>query len=197
MRCRLLAILGAWGLVFSGPAMAVEEYAIDPLHSKVGFSIRNLLIGRVHGSFLQFSGKILYDKEARSRSSVEAAIEAWSVHTGNTMRDRHLRTVDFFNVAEYPQIIFRSSRVEKKGSGYLCVGRLSMHGVTREIDIPFWIIEESLGSSGKKRLRIKGELSLNRNDYGIYWNRLVEGGGLTVGNKVRVVLDVEAVEGPG
>lgn len=190
-----LAALGMGCLFFVRAGMA-QEYAINPPNSKIRFSIRNMLIGRVHGSFLHFSGKIIYDKEEISKSSVEAVIDAWSVHTGNTMRDRHLRTVDFFNVAEYPQITFRSRRVERKGTETLCVGELSMHGVTKEIQIPFQIVEELVLPSGKKRIQIKGETSLNRHDFGISWNALMEGGGLTVGHVVKILLDIEAIESP-
>lgn len=194
MKRWLFVLLAVWSLSLNGRALAVEEYAIDPAHSKIGFSIRNLLIGRVHGGFRHFSGKIVYDEGEISRSSVEAVIETWSIHTGNTLRDRHLRTVDFFNVAEYPKITFRSSRVDKKDDGYLCTGEFSMHGVSREMEIPFQIVGKTEDSAGKKRIKIKANFSLDRNDYGISWNRLMESGGLTVGNAVRVLLDIELVE---
>lgn len=183
---RLTALVAAVICVFlADPALAADPYAIDPAHSEIQFSIRNFVVGRVHGRFTEFSGTILYDKGEISRSSVTADIQAASVDTGNRQRDGHLRSPAFFDAAAYPSITFRSARVEPLDGGYVCTGTLTLHGVSREIRVPFRVSQRER-SRDTDRIGIEANLTLNRRDYGISWNVLI-------GNEVRVRLRLEAV----
>src|SRR5438045_286155 len=102
-------------LLFSGTVFAADSYAIDPDHTYIGFSIRHLVINSIRGRFTDYSGTIVYDEQDISKSSVEITIKAASINTNETDRDNHLRTEDFFDVAKYPDITFKSTRIEKHG----------------------------------------------------------------------------------
>lgn len=183
----LLALIAAViGVLLADPALAADSYAIDPAHSEIEFSIRNLVVGRVHGRFTEFSGTILFDGGKIPQSSVTADIQATSIVTGNRQRDEHLRSSAFFDTAVYPSATFQSARVEPLGDGYVCMGIFTLHGVSREIRIPFRISRRENGAGDTDRIGIEADLTLNRRDYGISWNALI-------GNEVRVRLRLEAV----
>ena len=196
MRYRIGAVVAAIGL-WVGSASAVwaaQRYAIDEAHTTVGFSIPHLVINRVHGNFRQLSGAIVYDEADITKSSVEVVIKAAGIDTGNDKRDGHLRSPDFFDADKYPEIVFRSSRIERQGEGYLCTGTLTMHGVSKEIQIPFAITGTVRDPWGKTRLGAEAALTLNRQDYGIVYNKTLESGGMLLGNDVKIELNVEAVQ---
>ena len=161
------------GVFLTDPALAADSYAIDPAHSGIEFSIRNLVVGRVHGRFSEFSGTILFDGGEIPQSSVTADIQTTSIVTGNRRRDEHLRSSAFFDTAVYPSATFQSARVEPLGDGYMCVGTLTLHGVSREIRIPFQISRKENGTGNTDRIGIEADLTLNRRDYGISWNPLI------------------------
>jgi len=163
--------------------------------SLIGFSVRHMVISKVRGKFNDFSGTIRFDSRDITKSSVDVSIKVASIDTGNEKRDGHLKGSDFFAAEKYPEITFRSKKIEKGTDGrYLVIGDLTIRGVTREVVIPFSPVARITDPWGKKRLGTEGELTINRQDYGVSWNKALEAGQLMVSNEVKIELSVEAVE---
>ena len=161
----LLAILPALG--------AVTKYDADAAHSNIGFSMPILGgLSRVGGKFTDFTVTIVYDDADVTKSSVNATIKAASIDTGNERRDAHLRNADFFDVEKFPEITFQSSRVEKRGKDFIAHGTFTMHGVAREIALPFTIngVRKD-AKTGKTTLGVTARTIVNRKDYGISYSR--------------------------
>lgn len=186
-------LAAAAGLFSVGAAFSADKYVIDADHSGIGFSVKHLGISNVKGKFKVFSGVIMVDEKNLSQCSVAVEIRADSVSTDNDKRDAHLKTADFFDVEKFPVITFKSSRIKKTRSGYEAAGLFSMHGVTKEIHIPF-TVRKATDPWGKVRAGVEAGLSINRQDYGIKWSALMDNGGLVVGNEVKIELAVEAVK---
>jgi polyisoprenoid-binding protein YceI len=181
------------GLALVGPAWSADEFVIDPVHSSIEFSVRHMMVTNVRGRFREFSGTILYDEKDIAKSSVRVTIKTASIDTGNADRDNHLRSPDFFDAAKYPEITFVSTRIEKRGDDYVCIGTLTIRGVSREVAIPFRILGVVRDQRGNTRLGVEAGLTINRLDYGVSWSRALEGGGLVVGNEVKIELNVQAI----
>mgnify|MGYP001578316563 CR=1 FL=1 len=183
-------------LFLASAAPAADTYAIDPVHSHIGFSARHMLLTNVHGQFKEFSGTILYDEKDVTKSSVKVVIKAISIDTEIERRDNHLRSADFLDVANHPEIAFESKQIEKRGESLVCIGTLTIRGVTREVAIPFTLLGPVKDPQGQPRVGIEGSLTLNRQDYGVSWSRTLDGGGLVVADELRISLSVEAVKQP-
>ena len=125
---------------FPGAAVAGGKYNIDPSHSNLQFAVKHMVISDVKGTFQDFSGTVVYDEEEIGNSSVRITIKTESLNTGNDDRDNHLRSPDFFDAGQYPEITFQSKAIRKSGSGFVAAGTLTMHGVTKEIELPFEIL---------------------------------------------------------
>ncbi len=172
---------------------APEEYVIDPAHSSINFAVPHLMISKVRGDFNQFEGKVLFNPNDLTNSSVQVNIKAVSINTESPDRDKHLRGADFFDIEKYPEITYVSKKIKKQKNLSLCIGTLTMHGVSREVAIPFRILGQVKDPWGKERIVIEGSTLINRQDYGIRWNKAIDGGVL-VGNEVKINLTVEAVK---
>ncbi len=193
MRIYRAAVLTVLSALWASVACAAEQYLIDPAHSSVEFSVAHMVLTRVKGNFTQFSGEIFDDERDIAKSWVKVVVNADSISTNQPDRDKHLRSKDFLFVQKYPEIIFESRRIEKKAGGYLCFGTLSLHGVSKQVGIPFVITGKIKDPEGKTRIGIEGVLTLDRRDYGIVWGKVMSDGGLMVGNDVKVALSVEAI----
>ena len=173
--------------------MAAQTYDIDASHSGIHFSVRHMMIAKVRGSFASFSGRITLDESDLSKSSFSATIDASSIDTKEPKRDGHLKSADFFDTEKYPTITFASRRAEAKGSDLRVVGDLTMHGITREVTLDL----ERLGSGkdpwGNARQGFAARGSVNRTDFGLNWNTALETGGVLVGEKVEIEIEVSAV----
>lgn len=169
----------------------IKTYQVDPVHSTVGFMIRHL-VGRVEGRFNRFSGTISMDSNALETLKVEFAIEADSVNTDNEHRDTHLRGADFFDVENFPTMTFVSHRSEPLGPREFQVqGTLTLHGISQEMSIPVTLLGVGEGTQGEVA-GFASEFTINRKDFGIVWNSLLDRGGTMLGDEVRVRLSVEA-----
>jgi polyisoprenoid-binding protein YceI len=179
--------LGLWLIVLAvaSSAWAADEYKIDPVHSNVGFAVRHMAVSTVHGRFTDFNGSILFDDKDASNSSVDVTIKSTSVNTDNGNRDNDLRSPNFLDVAKFPEITFKSKSVEKKGDGYVAHGTLTIHGVPKDVDLPFTLSGPVATQRGKV-LGAESGLTINRQDYG------VAGGKLVVGDDLKIELSVEA-----
>lgn len=169
-----------------------QTWAIDKSHSEMTFSIRHI-VSRVRGTFRQWEGTITIPDPARweQGSAIDVAIQTASIFTDNERRDAHLRTSDFFLADSFPVITFRSTRIERNGDDARIHGQLTMRGVTK----PVVLEGRFLDTQGAQAQRIGFEASttINRLDYGVAWNRAVEGGGVTLGDDVRIDLSISAV----
>jgi polyisoprenoid-binding protein YceI len=189
---RTLAALAALApaLVLAEPAV----WKIDPSHTHSTFTIRHLVISNVRGEFRSTTGAVKIDEQDPSRSSVEAVIDAASIHTREEKRDAHLRSADFFDVEKYPTITFRSSKVEKVGEGYKVTGDLTMRGVTKPVVLEVTsLTPEIKDMQGKPRRGLSARTTLDRRDFGLTWSKMVEAGPV-VGDEVRIELEAELVK---
>jgi polyisoprenoid-binding protein YceI len=171
------------------------DYNIDPAHTVIGFAIRHLEISWVEGRFKDFKGTIHFDNSDVTKSSVEFAAKIESIDTGVEARDKHLRTADFFDAAKYPEMSFKSTRVERKGKdGYVLHGDLTLKGVTKQVQLPFTIVGAIKDPWGNTRFGIDAQTKINRRDFGINWGTALATGGIDVGNEVTINLQLEAVQ---
>lgn len=168
-------------------------FNIDPAHTVVGASVRHLMVSKVRGKFAEVSGVITI-ADAPLESSVEVSIVGSSIDTGNADRDNHLRSADFLDVATYPQLTFRSSRIVKQdGHDFVLAGDLTIHGVTREIELEVEYHGVAVNPWGAEVIgfSVKGEF--DREDFGMSWNAALETGGVLVSKKVTIEIEAEAV----
>ena len=178
----------------SSQALAVTEtYKIDPEHTNVGFRIRHFF-SKVPGRFNKFEGVITLDREELSKGSVEITIDAASIDTNEAARDKHLRSADFFDVEKHPTITFKSIRVSKASENRLKVeGNLTIRGVTKPVTLDVDVL--GFGKGYGFRGAFEARTTIDRQDFGVSWNDIVEGAGV-LGNDVEIALDVEAVRQP-
>lgn len=192
MRGVLRRLTVAAAVVLLPSTVAAQElYTIDTSHSDISFTVRHLGVSNVRGSFGTVSGQITLDENDITKSSVNVTIDAASIDTEHERRDNDLRSEGFFDVAKYPNITFRSTRVEKSGAELVLVGELTMKDVTKEVRIPFEMTGPLVSANGQKRIGATGSLRVNRFDYNLRWNNLREAVPI-VGDEVRIDLSVGA-----
>lgn len=178
----------------STQSSAVTRWELDPAHSSAGFSIRHMMIAKVHGGFTKLSGSLKLDRKDLSKSSVEAVIDAASIDTREAKRDEHLRSPDFFDVQKYPSITFKSKRVALDGEGFSVVGELSMHGVTKEVTLAVEGLDSEMKDPwGNTKIGASATTKIKRKDFGLNWNAALEAGGVLVGDDVSITLDLQFV----
>lgn len=174
--------------------MTIRTWNIDTSHSTVGFTVRHLVITKVHGQFSAWSGALQIDDADLSRSSVKVEIDLASVDTKEAKRDAHLRSADFFDVENHPKMTFVSKRIVAEGGEVKeVVGDLTIRGTTHEVTLK---VEESGRAKdpwGGERFGFSARTRVNRADYGLTWNLALEAGGFVVGDKIEIRLDLEAV----
>jgi polyisoprenoid-binding protein YceI len=188
-----IAALAAAAVALSTAVAGSGTFEIDGAHSTVEFKIRHLLT-KVSGNFREFDGAISYDPESPAGSSVEFSVQAASIDTANQKRDDHLRSADFFEAEKYPKLSFKSKSVKKAGDGKLEVtGDLTIKDVTKEVTIPVEVAGVMNSPFGGKVAGFETNFTIDRQDFGVSWNRAVEGGGFILGDEVQVHIAVEAV----
>jgi polyisoprenoid-binding protein YceI len=189
--------LVAAAAVALAPALALADAAtwnIDPAHTEAGFSVRHLVISTVKGSFGKTTGKVVLDDKDLTRSSVEATIDVATVDTRIQKRDDDLRSPNFFDVAKFPTMTFKSTRVEKAGDGLKVTGDLTMKGVTRPVTLEVaGPTSEIKDPWGNLRRGFQAHVKLNRRDFGLTYGAMIEAGPV-VGDEVNVELNVEVVK---
>lgn len=175
-------------LVFS--YAQAKEFVIDNAHSNVGFSIKHMMISNVKGEFKTYTAEIDYDTEQKTFSKLNAKIEVSSIDTSIAKRDDHLKSADFFDVAHFKTIDFVMTSI-KDGK---ISGKLTMHGITKDVILESKVHGVVKDLQGNLRMGFTLEGKINRKDFGLTWNKILEGGGLTVGDDVSIIIDVEAIE---
>ena len=174
------------------PGLTAGTWTIDPSHTDVSFTVRHLMVSKVRGSFTRFDGTIVIAEDPLA-SSVEASVDLSSIDTRDENRDAHLRSADFFETETYPTMTFRSTKVRRAGSDFAVEGELSLHGVTRPVQLDLEFNGVSADPWGGTRAGFSAETEINRRDFGIDISMPLDGGGVVVGDKVKVHLEIEAV----
>jgi polyisoprenoid-binding protein YceI len=182
----------------TSPALAADAWQIDGSHSSAQFSVTHLMISTVRGEFGALSGTIEYDGKTLESIKVDATIDATTIDTRSEKRDGHLKSPDFFDVAKYPTITFKSKRVVPgTGGAFRLVGDLTLRGVTKEVTLevtaPSQVVK---GMRGESRVAASASTKINRQDFGVKWNASLDGGGVVVSDTVSITLDIEAMLAP-
>lgn len=169
-------------------------WQLDPTHSEVGFSVRHMMVSKVRGRFRDFEATVELDEERPERSRVEARIDAASVDTGWPDRDADLRSANFFDVEHHAQLVFRSTRVVPKGDGeFRVIGDLTIRGVTHEVELTGEFSGPAGDPWGNRRAGFSLRGEIDREAWGLTWNQVLEAGGLAVGKKVQLQVEVEVL----
>jgi len=180
-------------LLFSALSLNGETLAIDKGHSEVGFSIKHLMISSVKGKFTEYDGDIKYDLKSKNFTKFDTYVETKSIDTGITKRDNHLRSSDFFEAKKYPKLTFKMDSYENDGDEGVLVGNLTIHGVTKRVKLEV----ENNGSikdlKGNTRIGFTITGKINRKDFGLTWNKALEAGGVVVGDKVKIIIELQTI----
>jgi polyisoprenoid-binding protein YceI len=192
-------ILAAAVLCIAGPGVLhAASWQLDPVHTGVHFKVRHLMVSSVRGDFEKVTGNVVYDEADVTKSSADITIDAASINTRVAKRDADLRGPNFLDVAKFPTIGFRSKRVERAEPGTLrMTGDLTIRGVTKEVVLtiegPTPAIKDPWGN-----FRVGGQAitKINRKDFGLVWNAVLESGGVVVGDEVEITIDVEIYRKP-
>jgi len=196
-RIRFAALL-ALTFGFSAAAAAAEEtYVIDGVHSQPSFSVQHMGFSMQQGSFTKVAGKVVLDRSAH-KGNVDVTIDTTSIRTMSEKLDTHVKGEDFFNVAKYPTMTFKSSKVEKNADGSLKItGDLTIRGVTKSVALTATAPKPAIKDPwGLQRTAASASTKINRQDFGVAWNQKLDTGGMVVGDEITVTLDVEMVVPP-
>ncbi len=188
----LLVVTVPMGAARAGSPSTVT-YGFDPAHTSINFAVQHLVINTIRGRFKEFTGSIALDEKDVANSSVEFTAKTASISTDVEPRDNDLRSPNFLDAAKFPELTFKSSKVEKHGKGFICHGTFTLHGVSKEIAIPFTLSGPITDPWGNHRIGVTASISINRQDYGVAYDKKLPDGGLAVGNEVQIDLNIEAV----
>lgn len=171
------------------------DYTIDPTHSRIGFSVRHAMVTNVRGQFTEYEGKLHLDGANPANSTAELVIKVASVDTSQAQRDEHLRTGDFFEAEAHPEITFRSTSAEEVGEDtYRLHGDLTIKGVTKPVALDLEFTGAATDPYGLNRAGFEGGTTVDRTAWGLTYNAALETGGVLIGEKVKLVLDISAVK---
>lgn len=173
-----------------------SQWKLDPAHSTASFSIKHMMIAKVHGGFEKLSGSLEFDAENPSQAAVKVEIDVASINTREPQRDTHLKSADFFDVEKFPLITFTSKSVQKDGDDQLkVVGDLTIHGVTQSVTLQVeGPTAEAKDPWGQMRIGASATTKIKRKDFGLTWNAALEAGGFLVGDDVSISLDVQFIK---
>jgi polyisoprenoid-binding protein YceI len=170
------------------------EYNFDKAHSAIGFRIKHMGLVDIPGYFRDFTGTVNYNAQDVTKSSVNFTAKMTSVDTGVAARDNHLRNKDFFEVETYPEMTFKSTKVEKKGKNFIVTGDLTMKGVTKQVSLPFQMTGFATDARGNTKMGVTAETVINRRDFGVNYGGNLPNGTPTLADQVTVSLQIEAAK---
>jgi polyisoprenoid-binding protein YceI len=173
--------------------LVAGTYTVDPSHTEVGFTARHAMVTKVRGRFSDVEGTVQIGEDA-SLISVEATIQVASVDTRSADRDGHLKSADFFDVEQFPTMTYRSTSVQVSGDGFVVDGELTLHGVTKPVQLEVTAEGVATDPFGNARAGFSAEAEINRKDFGLTWNAALETGGVLVSEKIKITLDVSAIK---
>jgi polyisoprenoid-binding protein YceI len=192
---KFLTFIIAAGLLLAAQPGLAATYTLDPDHSSIGFKATHLMVSQTEGSFGDYSMDIAFDPQNLAESRINVTIQAASINTRNNQRDEHLRKPDFLDVPNHPTITFTSKSITGSGENYTIVGNLTIRGVTKEISIPAGIRGPVKSPFGFEAIGISGSTVINRQDFGVSWNKQLDQGGVVVGDDVRIEFEIEGHSG--
>lgn len=185
--------IGAAGLV-TGIA-AAADFDIDAAHSRVGFSVRHMMVSNVRGTFGKFAGAVMLDDQDITKSTATLDIDVTTINTDNAKRDEHLKSPDFFDAAKFPKITFKSTKVERSGDGLNVTGNLTIKNATKPVVLKVGpIAPETKDPWGGVRRGTSASAKISRKDFGLTWNKSLDGGGVVVGDEITIELEVELLK---
>ncbi|MCD0481469.1 YceI family protein [Streptacidiphilus sp. ASG 303] len=171
------------------------DYTIDPTHSSIGFTVRHAMVTTVRGEFGEYEGKLHLDGSDPSRSTAELTIKVASIDTNQQQRDEHLRTGDFFEAEAYPEITFRSTSAQRvDDETYRMTGDLTIKATTRPVTLDLVFNGSATDPYGNLRVGFEGGTTVNRSEWGLTYNAALEGGGVLISDKAKLVLDISAIK---
>ncbi|MFO7609491.1 MAG: YceI family protein [Candidatus Krumholzibacteriia bacterium] len=194
IRRTVLALVTISATILAALPAAAADWNLDASHSHVGFKVRHMAISKVKGSFGEFSATVAGEPGKPGTFNVEAAVELASVDTGNEKRDEHLRSADFFDVAQHPTMTFRSTGVTMDGDEGRLAGELTLNGVTKPVTFDLEYAGQVTDPWGNVRMGFAAEATIDRRDFGLTWSKALEAGGLVVDNDVEIELEIEVVQ---
>ena len=175
------------------PGYVTGRWAIDPVHSEVAFSVRHLMVSKVRGRFTSFEGSFELAPDPLE-STLTASVDLASIDTGNPDRDAHVRSADFLDVDQHPTLTYRSTGIRPEGDGFIVDGELSLHGVTKSVPLHLEVHGFQPNSPfGDTRAGFSASAEIDRPEFGVEFNAPLDGGGVVLGNKIQISLDVEAI----
>jgi polyisoprenoid-binding protein YceI len=175
------------------PEIPSGRWTVDPVHSHVGFVARHMMIARVHGAFRDFSGEVIVGEDPLD-TKVKAVVQTDSVDTGNADRDAFVKSNDFFDVAQHPEMSFESTGFAADGDDHTMSGDLTINGITKPVTFDVEFDGYTVDPWGNNRAGVYAQATVNRNDWGITWNAPLEGGGMMLNEKVKLELDLQIVQ---
>jgi polyisoprenoid-binding protein YceI len=194
---KIIALSSLVCFLQSSALAANTEWKIDPLHTKASFTVKHMMISNVRGEFAKVSGTAHYDGQSLANSNVSAVIDASSVNTNEPQRDQHLKSPDFFDAAKYPTITFKSKKVETDADGFKIVGDLTMHGITKTITLTAEPLPPPIKDPmGFLRTGTEAKTKINRKDFGVAFDKVMDNGGALVGDDVDIAIEVELIQKP-
>ena len=174
--------------------MPNTSWTFDPTHSQIGFSVRHLMVSKVRGEFTKWKGSFDFDPARPELAAVAVEIDAASIDTHEPQRDGHLKSPDFFDVAKFPTLTFKSTKVERAGENFRVAGDLTIHGVTRPVTLDVEFGGQVTDMQGGTRAGFSAKTIIDRKDFGLTWNMVLEAGGIAVSEKVGINVEIEAVK---
>lgn len=176
------------------PAYA-GTWRLDPGHTRIGFNARHAMVTKVRGAFNEVEGTVNVDVEDIGKSTVEILVKVASVDTRNADRDQHLRTNDFFDAPTYPNIVFRSTRIDQVDeNSFIVNGELTIKDTTREIAVPMEFTGVETDPFGNLRAGFEGSRRIDRRDYGVNWNKALDSGGVLVSERVLLEFEISVIK---
>jgi polyisoprenoid-binding protein YceI len=192
----VLTTLLLFTLVAASP-LAAAEYQIDASHSTIGFQVRHMAISKTNGNFEDYVGSFTFEPGKPDSWSCEVVIQAKSINTNNQKRDDHLRSDEFLDVANFTTLTFNSTGVamENATEGVI-MGDLTLHGVTKPVKLNLEVLGTVTDPWGNERAGFSASVKINRKDYGLSYNSMMEAGGLVVGDEIKITLEIEGIKTP-
>ena len=178
-------------------ALTAQTYQIDSSHSGANFRVKHMMVTNVSGRFSNLKGAVTFDEKNLSKSSIEATVDIETINTNEPKRDAHLKSPDFFDVAKFPQMTFKSTKVYKVGGVTKADGDLTLHGVTKPVTLT--LTELSGEVKHPMGTIVRGAVAttkISRKDYGLTWNKTIEAGGVVVGDEIAITLEIELLRKP-
>jgi polyisoprenoid-binding protein YceI len=193
-RTSRMILAGLFTLLSTVVQAETARWDIDPDHSTIEFRVAHMVVSKTSGRFKDYQGFVEMDANAKTLKSIEATIKAESIDTNHDKRDAHLRNADFLDVERFPTMTYEMKQYRKQGDVYTILGDLTLRGVTKEVTLSGTFNGVTKDPWGNTRAGFSAEGTLNRKDFGLVWDKVLDNGGLVVGNEVHIHLDIECIK---